>query len=132
MTDFVEDMKGELPDLLQLLLNMNDVMKAQLIRYLKQENGYTKDDAAGFLSTIEPQSMYRWKKGVARMRLYWISTADDLSFLIFKESRSRIFLLRILIATPDLFERDPDTVLTESKKKQWLDMIRSFDNLKFE
>lgn len=132
MTEFVEDMKGEVPDLLQLLLNMNDEMKAQLIRYLKGEKGYSKDYAAVFLSTIEPHSMYRWKKNATRMRLDWISAADDLSSLVFKESASRVFLLRILLVTSDLFEPDPDTVLTQSKKNRWLNMIRSFDNLKFE
>lgn len=132
MTDFVDELKDELPDLLQLLLNMNQLMRVQLVKWLQGERGYTQNDAAVFVSTIQPHSAYRWRKEVTRMRLDWISAADDLSSLLFRETKSRLFLLRILLNHEELTERDPETVLTESKRKQWLSMIRQFDNLKFE
>lgn len=132
MTEFVDDLKNELPDLLQLLLNMNQLMRIQVVKWMQGDRGYSDDDAAVFVSTIQPHSTYRWRKDVTRMRLDWISAADDLSSLLFKETNSRRYLLRMLLNHEELFERDPDTVLTESKKEQWLRIIRQFDNFKIQ
>lgn len=133
---FLEDLKAEaasearIPEFLQIMLNMTPTLYTVFVRALNAPKDYGHKDISAYLATIEPHSLYRWKKHATKFRIAWMYQADDLpSFLALVEADSslRYLLYCILTEASKYFEADPDTKLTESKRNEWRSIVRQFE-----
>ncbi len=134
---FLDELKAEaasetrIPEFLQIMLNMTTKFLPVFARALNRDGMvYTHKDLSSYLATIEPHSLYRWKKNATKFRIAWICQADDLpSFLALVEADSslRYLLYCILNVADQYFEVDPDTKLAESKKNEWRSIVRQFE-----
>lgn len=137
---FADDLKSSIdstehetriPEFLQIILNMAPWALSVFVKVLRGDPVvYTYKDLSAYLATIEPHSLYRWKKDATKFRIAWMYQADDLlSFLTLVKAdvSLRYLVYSILNAADQCFEVDPDTKLTESKKSEWRCIVRQFE-----
>lgn len=120
-----------IPEFLQIMLNMTPLFVSVFVKVLRGDVAvYTHKDLSACLATIEPHSLYRWKKDATKFRIAWMYQADDLPsfFALVKADASLRYLLYCLLTDANkYFEVDPDTKLAESKKNEWRNIVRQFE-----